>query len=77
MNSANIFLKTLFFGTPLVAASVKTHNYTKIKLCCKNFLKVHTNTGKNMFPKYLSEDDCFIKTIMLLTVMITTILSVS
>ena len=74
-----------------MAASVKTYNFTKIKLVfcelsknfrnvflmrCKNFLKVHKNTGKNMFAKYLSADDCFVKTI-LLTVMIMTMLSVS
>ena len=94
MNSANIFLRTRFFGTPPVAASVKAHNFTKIGLRqgvfselskkfwnvflmrCKNFLEFHKNTGKNMFPKYLSEDDCFVKTIVL-TVMITTMLSVS
>ena len=43
---------------------------------CKNFLKVHKNTGEEMFAKHLSADDCFVKTI-LLTVMITTMLSVS
>ena len=76
VNSANTFLRTLFFGTPSVAASVKAYNFTKIRLrqgvfCelsknfrnvflmrCKNFLKVHKNTGKNMFAKYLSVDDC-------------------
>ena len=28
---------------------------------CKNFLKVHKNTGKKMFAKYLSADGCFVK----------------
>ena len=37
----------------------------------KNFLKVHKSSGKNMFAKYLSADDCFVKTITLLTVIIT------
>ena len=43
---------------------------------CKNFLKVHKNTGEKMFAEYLSADGCFVKA-MLLTVMITTMLSVS
>ena len=43
---------------------------------CKNFLKVHKNTGEKMFAKYLSADGCFVKTI-LVTVMTTTMLSVS
>ena len=42
----------------------------------KNFLKVHKNTGEEMFAKHLSADGCFVKTI-LLTVMITAMLSVS
>ena len=42
----------------------------------QDFLKVHKNTGENMFAKYLSSDGCFIKTI-LLTMIITTMLSVS
>ena len=37
---------------------------------CKSFLKVHKNTGKNMFTKYLSAEDCFAKTMILLTAMI-------
>ena len=37
---------------------------------CKNFLKVHKNTSKNMFAKYLSADDCFVKTMILITAMI-------
>ena len=40
---------------------------------CKNFLKVHKNTGEKMFAKYLSADGCFVKTI-LLNVMITMML---
>ena len=32
---------------------------------CKNFLKVHKNTGEKMFAKYLSADGCFVKTILL------------
>ena len=28
---------------------------------CKNFLKVHKNTGKKMFAEYLSADGCFVK----------------
>ena len=44
---------------------------------CKNFLKVHKNTGEKMFTKYLSADGCFVKTIIPLTVMMTTMLSVS
>ena len=46
-------------------------------MCCKNFLKIHKNSGEKMFAKYLSADGCFVKTIILLTVMITTMLSVS
>ena len=42
---------------------------------CKNFLKVYKSTGEKMFAKYLSADGCFVKTIILLTVMITTIQS--
>ena len=41
---------------------------------CKNFLKVHKNTCKKMFAEYLSTDGCFVKTIILLTVVITTML---
>ena len=44
---------------------------------CKNFLKVHKNTGEEMFVKYLSADGCFVKTIILLTMMIKTMVSVS
>ena len=44
---------------------------------CKNFVKVGKNTGKNMFAKYFSADVCFVKTVILLTAMITTMLSVS
>ena len=40
---------------------------------CKNFLKVHENTGEKMFAKYFSADSCFVKTRILLTVMITVI----
>ena len=84
--------RNTFFGDTLVAASVKTYNFTKIKLVfcelsknfgnvflmrCKNLLKVHKNTAKNMFAKYLSADDCFMKTMILLTAMITTMLCVS
>ena len=43
----------------------------------KNFLKVHKNTGKNMFAKYLSADDFFVKTMILLTAMIRAMLFVS
>ena len=46
-------------------------------MLCKDFLKVYKSTGENMFAKYLSGDGCFAKTIILLTVMITTMLSVS
>ena len=45
-------------------------------MLCKNFLKVHIDTGEKMFAKHLSEVGCFVKTI-LLTVMITMMLSVS
>ena len=34
-------------------------------MCCKDFLQVHKNTGKNMFAKYISADDCFVKTMIL------------
>ena len=44
---------------------------------CKNLLKVHKNTGEKVVAKYLPADDCLIKTIILLTMMITTMLSVS
>ena len=44
---------------------------------CKNFVKVYKNIDKNMFAKYLSADDCFVKAMILLTAMITTMLSVS
>ena len=37
----------------------------------KNFLKVYKSTGGKMFAKYLFADGCFIKRIILLTVMIT------
>ena len=43
----------------------------------KNFLKVQKNTGEIMFAKYLSADGRFVKTIILLNVMIATMLSVS
>ena len=76
---------TFFTKTPPVTASIKAYNFTKIRLqhgCfqnnffmyCKNFLKVHKNTGKKCLVKYFSADGFFIKTIILLTVMITTIL---
>ena len=39
---------------------------------CKNFHKVDKNTGKKIFFKDLSVDDCFVKTIILLTLTITT-----
>ena len=29
---------------------------------CQNFLKVHKNTGKKIFAKYLSADGCFVET---------------
>ena len=38
----------------------------------KNFLEVDKNTGEKMFAKYLSADGCFVKAIILLTVMIKT-----
>ena len=41
----------------------------------QEFSKFHKNTGEKMFAKYLSGDGCFVKTIILLTVMITTMLS--
>ena len=44
---------------------------------CKNFLKVHKNTGEKMFAKYVSADGCFVKTLIVLTVILTTMLSVS
>ena len=67
---------TFFYRTPLVVASVKACNFTKIRLpkgvfCelskdfwnvffvffvlmrCKNFLKVHKNTGEKMFLNIL------------------------
>ena len=37
---------------------------------CKNFLKVYKSTGEKMFAKYLSTDGCFIKRVILLTMMI-------
>ena len=33
-----------------------------ILIRCLNFLKVHQNTGEKIFAKYLSTDDCFVKT---------------
>ena len=39
---------------------------------CKNFLKVHENTGEKMLANYISADGSFLKTGILLTVMITT-----
>ena len=79
VNSANIFLRTLFVETPPgVVFREHSKNFRNVFLMhCKNFPKVHKNTSKNMFPKYLSEDDCFVKTIILLTVTIATMLSVS
>ena len=44
---------------------------------CKNFLKVYKSAGEIFFAKYLSAHSCFVKTIMLLSVMITRMLSVS
>ena len=44
---------------------------------CMNFLKVYKSTGEKILAKYLSADGCLVKTIILLTVMIRTILSVS
>ena len=38
----------------------------------KNFVEVDKNTGEKMFAKYLSADGCFVKAIILLTVMIKT-----
>ena len=35
-------------------------------MCDKNFLKLHKNTGEKMFAKYLSADDCFQKTALIL-----------
>ena len=29
---------------------------------CQNFVKVHKNTSEKIFAKYLSPDDCFVKT---------------
>ena len=40
----------------------------------KNFVEVDKNTGEKMFAKYLSADGCFVKAIILLTVMIKTML---
>ena len=31
-------------------------------MCCQNFLKVHKNTGEQIFAKNLSPDGCFVKT---------------
>ena len=45
-------------------------------MSCKNVLKDHKDTVEKMFAKYLSADGCFVKMIVLLTVMIT-MLSVS
>ena len=39
---------------------------------CKNFHKVHKNTGEKIFSKDLSVDDCFVKTIILLTLTMAT-----
>ena len=44
---------------------------------CKNFLKVYKSTGEKVFAKYFSADGCFVKTVIKLTVMITTVLSLS
>ena len=41
----------------------------------QEFTKVHKNTGEKIFAKYLSADGCFVKTIIVLTVMITAMLS--
>ena len=41
---------------------------------CMNFLEVDKNTGEKMFAKYLATDGCFVKAIILLTVMIKTML---
>ena len=40
----------------------------------KNFVEVDKNTGEKMFAKYLSADGCFVKAIILLTVMLKTML---
>ena len=39
-------------------------------MSCKNFLKVHKNTGEKMFAKYLSVDSCFLKSILLTAMML-------
>ena len=39
---------------------------------CRNFHKVHKNTGEKIFSNDLSVDDCFVKTIILLTLTMTT-----
>ena len=67
MDFANTFLRAPFYRTPPVAASVKA--FTKIRLCHGCLL--------NIFAKYVSADGCFVKTIILLTSMIMTMLSVS
>ena len=85
---------TIFYRTPQVAASVKTCNFTKIRLCHMwvffvDFLKILRTAFwcaarifwkllvKKRFAKNFSADGYFVKTIRLLTVIITTMLSVS
>ena len=41
----------------------------------QEFSKVHKNTSEKMFAKHLSADGCLVKTIILLIVTITTMLS--
>ena len=31
-------------------------------MLCQSFLKAHKNNGEKIFAKYLSADDCFVKT---------------
>ena len=47
---------------------------TALQMHYKNSLKYHKGIGEKMFTKYLSADGCFVKTVILLTVTITTML---
>ena len=40
--------------------------WTPSQMCHKNFLKLHKGTGEKMFAKYLSADDYFLKTALIL-----------
>ena len=90
LNSSNIILNCLFQTWKMSAKEFSFMKYylcLKVLMptailnldsfadALQEFAKVHKNTGKKMFANYLPADGSFIKTIILLTVMIMTMLS--